>query len=180
MKSIASALIAGAALFSAQAVQAQQNCASPADFDDTLRYAMPLIYEAAMSRCGDQYSANGFMKSQGPDFADGFRAMQDDAWPGTMRLIKTVLANGGDSSEAEQVGMLFNTIPADALRPFVDAMVVQKVAEEIKPDSCAKIEQGVELIAPLPPENVTGLLTFLVSQIKRDEGKFCIAEATGE
>lgn len=179
MKRIASTLIAGAALFGAQAAQAQQSCIAPEDLDDALRYAMPMIYEAAMSSCGDQYSASGFMKTEGPAFADGFRALQDDAWPGALRLIKAFAAKGGEDGEEDPMAGIIDSIPPDALRPFIDAMVIQLVAGEIKPDTCGKIERGVELIAPLPPENVTGLLTFIAEQTKLDNPPLCGVEIAG-
>ena len=180
MKTIASALLAGAALFSAQAAQAQQACVAPEDLQDGLTYAMPMIYEAAMSSCGGQYSATGFMKTEGAAFADGFRALQDDSWPGALRLIKAFAAKDGDDGEADPIAAIIDSVPADALRPFVDAMVLQMVAGEIKPDSCEKIERGVELIAPLPPENVTGLLTFIAEQTKIDNPPLCGVEVAAE
>jgi len=35
------------------------------------------------------------------------------------------------------------------------------IAKEIKPDSCGKIERGLELLSPLPVDNVAGLMTFI-------------------
>ena len=180
MKTIASALLAGAALFSAQAAQAQQACIAPEDLNDGLTYAIPMIYEAAMATCADQYSANGFMKSEGPAFADGFRTLQDDAWPGALRLIKVFAASGTDDGEDDPMGAIINSVPAEVLRPFVDAMVLEMVAAEIKPDSCGKIERGAELIAPLPPENVSGLLTFIAEQAKLDDPSICGVEVAAE
>jgi hypothetical protein len=59
-------------------------------------------------------------------------------------------------------------LPDDALRPFVDALVGQMIAKEIKGDSCGKIERMLELVSPLPTENVGGLIAFIaeVAEIK--------------
>jgi hypothetical protein len=182
MKRIASSLIAGAALLGAQAAQAQTACVEPADLDDTIRYAMPTLYEAAMASCGDQYSPTGFMKTQGPAFADGFRALQSEAWPGTLRVIQLFAARGGEAGdaanpqEAEQMAALIAALPEDALRPFLDAMVLELVSGEIKPESCASIERGIELIAPLPPRNVSGLVAFIAEQAKVDNPPICKPE----
>ena len=120
------------------------------------------------------------MKTEGAAFAEGFRALQDDSWPGALRLIKAFAAKDSDDGEADPIAAIIDSVPADALRPFVDAMVLQMVAGEIKPDSCDKIERGVELIAPLPPENVTGLLTFIAEQTKIDNPPLCGVEVAAE
>ena len=62
-------------------------------------------------------------------------------------------------------------LPESSLRPFVDGLVGQMIAGEIKPDSCDKIERGMELLSPLPPENIAGLLAFVaeLSDIKNPE-----------
>jgi hypothetical protein len=43
----------------------------------------------------------------------------------------------------------------------VDGLVGQMIAKEIKGDSCGKIERGLELVAPLPAENIGGLFAFV-------------------
>ena len=49
-----------------------------------------------------------------------------------------------------------------ALVAFVDAILAQKLGESIKPADCGKIERAMELLSPLPPENLGGLLTFVM------------------
>ena len=169
MKSLLPTLLAGAALFSAQAAQAQQVCVEPADLDDGILYAMPVLYEAVMASCSDQYSPDGFMMSEGEAFVEGFRSKQDDAWPGAWRFLKTFTNEEGD----EEMAKMISSLPEETVRPFVDAIVLQMVSAEIKPDSCGKIERGVELIAPLPPENVSALIAFIAEQAGVKDPPIC-------
>ena len=57
----------------------------------------------------------------------------------------------------------------EALRPFVDSLIASMVAQEIKPDSCGDIERGLEILDPLPAENVADLIGFAVEMAQRDK-----------
>ncbi|HSJ78876.1 MAG TPA: hypothetical protein VK913_09110 [Erythrobacter sp.] len=156
--------LALAALASAQTAQAQQQaCVAAADLGDAVVYAMPIAFDAARTACANRLTNNGFMATGGEDFIATFRGGQDKAWPGAFRLLKTFMADdanavGGANAD---MGAMLTALPEDALRPFVDGLVGQMIAGEIKGESCSKIERGLALIAPLPPENVGGLFAFI-------------------
>jgi len=165
-------LLALAALASAQTAQAQeQGCVAPADLSDAVVYAMPIAFDAARTACANRLTRGGFMATEGDNYIAQFRSQQDKAWPGAFRMIKTFMADenkgGADASSADISTMIAN-MPEGALRPFLDALIGQMIAEEIKPDGCAKIERGLELISPLPTNNVGALVAFIieVSDIK--------------
>lgn len=156
--------LALAALATAQAAQAQQPmCVAAADLSDAAAYAMPIAFDAAQSACANRLPRDGFVATKGEAFIAKFRAGQDKTWPGAFRLIKTFMAD--ETSQAEGPGDEFKAmiaaLPDEALRPFVDGIVGQMIAGEIKGDSCTKIERGLELISPLPTENVGGLVAFI-------------------
>ncbi|WP_054117799.1 hypothetical protein [Porphyrobacter sp. AAP60] len=168
--------LALAALASAQAAQAQQQaCVAAADLGDAVVYAMPIAYDAARTACTNRLTSNGFMATGGEDFIATFRGGQDKAWPGAFRLIKTFMAdeaNAGGGANSD-MGAMLTALPEEALRPFVDGLVGQMIAGEIKGDSCSKIERGLALIAPLPPENVGGLFTFIAEMADLKNPPIC-------
>lgn len=159
------------ALASTTAAQAQQTaCVNAADLSDAVIYAMPIAFDATRTACANRLSRDGFMAKQGDAYIAKFRAGQDKAWPGAFRFLKVYTdqnAAEDNAGDADMMAML-STMPQEALRPFVDALVGQMIAAEIKGDSCGKIERGLELVSPLPVENVAGLASFLVelSEIK--------------
>ena len=57
-------------------------------------------------------------------------------------------------------------------------VVREAIAEEIKPADCTKIERGLELISPLPRENVGGLIAFVVDIAERQALPTCTASQT--
>jgi hypothetical protein len=157
-------ILALAALLGAEAAQAQQQaCVKSADLSDAVVYAMPIAFDATRTTCANRLSRSGFIATRGEAYIAQFRAGQERAWPGALRLLKTYMAQP-DNAGADggmDVGAMLSGMPDEALRPFVDALVGQLIAEEIKGDSCGKIERGLELVSPLPVENVGGLVAFL-------------------
>jgi hypothetical protein len=156
-------VLALAALASAQAAQAQQQaCVQPADLSDAVVYAMPIAFDATRTACANRLTRNGFVATRGEAYIAQFRAGQERAWPGALRLLKTYMAEPGKAGESGMdVGAMLSGMPPETLRPFVDALVGQMIAEEIKGESCGKIERGLELVSPLPAENMGGLIAFL-------------------
>jgi hypothetical protein len=174
-------VFAFAALATAQTAQAQQQaCVASEDLGDAVVYAMPIAFDAAQNACANRLSKNGFMATEGEAFISEFRAGQDKAWPGAFRLLKTFMASkGGEGSDAEITAMI-TALPEDSLRPFVDGLVGQMIAEEIKGDSCAKIERGLALIAPLPTDNVGDLVAFIAEVAELKEPPVCgVGSAAG-
>jgi zona occludens toxin (predicted ATPase) len=153
------------ALASATAAQAQQKaCVNPADLSDAVAYVMPIAFDAARTTCANRLAKDGFVAVRGEEYIASFREGQDTAWPGAFRFIKTFMdkEGGGDAAGGAEMQAMLTSMPDFALRPFVDALVGQMIAGEIKGDSCAKIERGLELLSPLPRDNVGGLIAFIV------------------
>lgn len=170
--------LALAALASAQTAQAQQQaCVASDDLGDAVVYALPIAFDAAQNACANRLSKNGFMATQGEAFIAKFRAGQDKAWPGAFRLIKTFLAKEGGEGEDAQINAMITSLPDDALRPFVDGLAGQMIADEIKGDSCTKIERGLELIAPLPTDNVGDLVAFIAELADLKNPPICGAQS---
>lgn len=168
-------VLALAALGSATVAQAQQKaCIPPADLSDAIVYAMPIAYDAAQTACANRFAANGFMAREGDAWVAGYRDGQDKAWPGALRVLKTFMADdAANKGKDDDMSAIITALPEDALRPFVDAMVGQMIAKEIKPDSCGTIERAVELLSPLPGENVGGLVAFILEMDKKGKQPIC-------
>lgn len=154
------------------AAQQQAQCVEQADLADAVIYAVPILTKAVRGKCGDALASDGFMNRSGDAFAAPYAERQAAAWPGALRLLSQFA--GADKDGAEVMAM-FGTLPAETVRPLFDAIIEQKVAEGIKTADCGKIERGVELLAPLPPENVSGLVAFLLDMTKVENPRLCPA-----
>lgn len=71
------------------------------------------------------------------------------------------LAASTDNANGEFVKAM-QDMPAEAVQPMLDAVLIQKVASEIKPSSCAKIEHGMEVLAPIEPQEAGAIIAFVL------------------
>ena len=162
-------------------------CVQPEDLADTVTYAMPLFLQGLQSKCATALPADSFILSQGESFAQSFEPLRDEAWPGArrtlMRFIESEAAAAEDSEGADATTagfvQILSSLDGDELRPFVDGIGVQLIAEEIKPATCGDIEKVLPLLAPLPPQNYGGLVSAIFGLVSEGEsdGFVCAAAA---
>jgi hypothetical protein len=169
---IAAGAVASIGLLHAQAAFAQQ-CIAPEDLTDTGIYAVPVMVEGFAATCTPYLEPDGFFAQRGAEFVAPYTAMQSESWPGTLRVFMNFATRGGEDAAASERSAMFRSLPPETLRPLVDAFLAQKIGEEIKPGDCAKIERAMELLAPLPPENFGGLLTFVLDVSKVRDPQVC-------
>ena len=164
MKKLA-AIAAAAALFLPATAQAEEM--SPAAVQAAVRYSLPHLLSGVRASCGPKLSANGYLATQGDALLARFSQGSEAAWP----AAKTALMQLG-AKEEKGMGAMLGKMPDSALKPFVDATISSMVATKIKPAQCGDVERGIELLAPLPPENVAGLVGFIFEMKEReDKGK---------
>jgi len=160
---LAAAALASTALLAPTATMAQQ-CVEEDDLSAAVVYFMPIAYSAFASKCSAALAEDGFVNTQGEAFIAPYLERQDDAWTGAFEVFK-VFAEKDKSdekeSESDEMAALFESMPPEVLRPFLDTIVEMEIAKEIKLDSCVKVERLIEPLAPLPPENL-GTLTAVV------------------
>ena len=166
------ALALSAAGFAMQpAMASAQQCISESQVSDMIVYAVPLALQSVQSKCSAKLARDGFLATEGQAMAEYYAQYKDAAWPGA---VEALLVFAGDKDP--EVGQMFRTMPKEALQPFVDAIVVQKVAEEIPVKDCGKIERVIEAIAPLEPQDAGKLLAVIMSLADIKEPSVCPVE----
>lgn len=166
---IAASALALVGLLHSQATMAQQ-CIAAEDASDAIIYALPIVVDGFVTQCAPHLADDGFYVTRGEEFLAPYQAVRADRWPGTLRFLVALASEGkgaGDAAEAMAIQ------PEDTLRSFVDAVIAEKLGGEIKPSDCGRIEKAMELLAPLPPENLGGLVTILFEAIKVRTLQFC-------
>lgn len=168
-------LAAIVALSQAQIAMAQAApppCIKQADLADAVVYAMPSLISAFRAKCGPSLPADGFIGTRGLKLVASYTALQPAAWPGARRFLLG-FAQGKATRQDDGMATMLASLPADAVRPFVDALIQQKVSQEIPIKDCGNIERGVSLLAPLPPENMGGLTVFLLRMADVKKPNIC-------
>ncbi len=145
-----------------------QTCVPQDDVSDAIIYSMPLIVQAVEGRCSATLPADNYLALKGGELKAKFAAHQNAAWPAALRVLGQLA--GGDDPEVAQ---LMLSLPAEAVRPFVDAILVEKIGAEIKVKDCSRIERGMQLLEPLPPTETAKLVTFLAAIAKAKVIEIC-------
>lgn len=156
------AIAALAALTASAAAPAAEM--SPAATQAAVRYALPHILSGVRTTCGPQLSSRGFLAANGQAMQARFAQGADAAWPQARGALMELGAK-----DKSGMAKMFDSMPDSALKPFVDATISAMVATKLKTRDCADIERGLELVAPLPPENIAGLVGFAIEMSERDD-----------
>lgn len=168
--------VACAGLIAGSPAQAQMSDLDPAAVSAATRYALPHAFDGYMSRCFDSLSGDGYAITNADalraKFADGAAA----AWPGAKALMMDMARE-----EAGEMSALLEMMDDDDLRPFVDGLITSMVASEIPPEDCEMIERGLEILDPLPADNVAMMVGFIIELgISMEEDEIQAAANTGE
>ena len=163
-KSTLSVILASAVVLGASPAAAQNEELDPAMVTAASRYALPIAFEGYLSACNTTLASEGYARANASRLHAKFSEGSDAAWPGAkVAMLKLAGDDAGDMSA------MLEMMGDEALRPFVDSLIASMVAQEIKPDSCGDIERGLEILDPLPAENVADLIGFAVEMAQRDK-----------
>jgi hypothetical protein len=128
-------------------------------------YAVPGLIDATRQTCAGRLSSSGFLAQRGTSLSQRYAAQQNTVWP----RARSAMFKFAEGEAGEQLKM-FASLPDNAVRPLVDALIRQEAAARVEPQSCSYIERMAEALAPLEPAQAGRILGVL----------FDIASAGGE
>lgn len=170
--SVSLGILALASSAGAQAAEAKADCISEQEISAIVVYVMPQLVAAAQKGCAGELSPTGFFATGGAAMSQRYAETADAAWP----LARSAFIKfGGGSKDREMREMV--TLPDAALRPLLDAVLEQKVAEEIKPKSCHDIERLAEVVNAIEPGTTGALIGVVAALAIGDKDKPRVCEA---
>ncbi|KRA83379.1 hypothetical protein [Altererythrobacter sp. Root672] len=158
------AAVAAAAALAVQPTlaSAQQACVTQAEVGAIAIYSTPNVLQAVRLKCGSELSQRGYLARSGDALGRRYTALQTRVWPKAKSGIIKWL--GGRQGSAQGLDTLAN-LPDDAVRPLVDALIVQEVSAKIDTRNCSRIEWVIEAMAPIDPEVAGGVLGAVVGLV---------------
>jgi hypothetical protein len=168
------ALVGAAALMlQAHAAAAQEACVTEAEISAGLIYVMPIAIEGVSTRCASRLSPKGFFATRGPTMSARYEVLQDGAWPRARTLLMK-FGSGGSKSKNAAVVEALEGVPGEALRPLVDALILQEVSK-VKLQDCAKVEKILAALEPLEPGAVGNLTGAIFAVVDPKNPTICAA-----
>jgi hypothetical protein len=145
---VKSALIA-ALLAAAPAEQAQRPCLTEAQVEDLTLFALPPLLEAAATACAPALPADAYLLNGGRALAKTVGAESTRRWAGASTVLATMAKDKFPAglSEATARGLLHD-------------LAAQGLAAKGAQKECGRINRLANLLSPLPPKNMAGLIVL--------------------
>lgn len=129
---------------------------SAAQIEAAARFGLPALFEGFRVTCQAELADDGYVARNAARLSAKFADGADAHWP---EARDAMFALGGE--EGLDPDMLAG-MPDEALKPFVTSLLQQMAATELEPAQCPDVERGLELLDPLPADNIAGLIGFVV------------------
>jgi len=167
------AVVAAALALQPVAASAQQICVTEAEVGAVAIYSVPGLIQAVRLKCGSELSASGYLARRGDALAGRYAALQARVWPRARSGMLKVLGGRSGNAQSRQLLDTVGTLPDNAVRPLVDAWIVQEASAKIPARNCRRLEWVVEAMAPIDPEVAGGVLGAIIGLVDPDEMPVC-------
>ena len=151
----------------AVAQAAASACLTPAEVRALTTFSMPSVLNGLIASCTAQVGTRSFMATQGAALAARYATGKDAAWPAARKAFFR-LADNGKPSDKEMAAAVAK-LPDSALQPFVEGMISSMIGAKLKPGQCVMADKLMRLLAPLPPENTSELVSTIIELAEADK-----------
>jgi hypothetical protein len=167
------AAAAGALALQPIAAQAQPICVTEAEVSAIAIYSVPSLVQAMRLRCGSALSASGYIARRGDALSGRYAGLQPRVWSRAKSGMLKILGAQSSAAQGRQMLDSLGGLPDEAVRPLVDAWIVQETSARIPVRNCQRLEWVVEALAPVDPEVAGGLIGAIVGLVDPDKVPVC-------
>jgi len=132
-------------------------CITGAEVEALALVLMPEALTAVAKACAGSLPESAFLRRADAAMLERYRGKS---------AAKMTLARRAFSKIS---GTRDSDVPSEAGLDLMTAMVIPKLTQEIEPKDCGAIDHMVELIEPLPPENMAGMIATILQLVARKE-----------
>ncbi len=172
-RGLAAVAAAGALALQPIAAAAQPACVTEAEVGAIAIYSVPSLVQAVRLRCGSELSPSGYIARRGDSLSGRYAALQPRVWPRAKAGMLKILGSGASPAQGRDLLDTVGSLPDEAVRPLVDAWIVQEASARIPVQNCQRIEWVVEAVAPVDPEIAGGLIGAIVGLVDPDKMPVC-------
>ena len=162
---IAALALAGALVAQPAAAQSTKLDLNEREAAALARFAMPRAFESVQRKCRATLPSDAYMIARGDTVRARLRSASEGSWTGARAAIIRLAAR-----ENPDMRPLLERMPPEALQPFADEMIAGMIVSEVTTDKCGQIDRVLELLDPLPADNLADLIAFVVMEAQKGEG----------
>jgi len=149
---VATATIA-MALPSLAIAQSAKQCLTPREAQTLITFALPDVITGVARKCAPSLPPTAFLATKGSELATRYRTAAAPTWPVAKQAMRKVVELDSDMMAA---------LPDDALKGFFGAGASTMIVKNIEPAQCGDIDRVLQIVAPLPAENMSALVGILL------------------
>lgn len=138
---------------------------SEAEINAVALYAMPHAFRALQTRCDAQLPGDAYIRTRGDDLGTRLDRAARGRFPAARAALTRLV-----TSENPQMATLLQQLPAENVEPLARELIAGKVQSEVDLADCGKLNRVLELLDPLPPENLASLMVVLVIEAQARGG----------
>ena len=154
------------------AAAAQQACVTEAEVSAVAIYSVPSVVEAVKLKCAGRLASDGYLARRGDALSGRYAALQARNWPRAKSGLLKVLGSQSGAQGRQTIDTI-RSLPDNAVRPLVDALLVQEVSAKIPTRNCGRIELVMEALAPIDPEIAGTLIGRVVGLVDPEQMPIC-------
>ncbi|MBV9931382.1 MAG: hypothetical protein JO013_10615 [Alphaproteobacteria bacterium] len=160
-------IIAGLAVLAAQGAQAAEppKCLTRAQINDATLFLLPSVLDAVAAKCRASLPANAYLLNGGQALSRRLAATGEGHWQGAVSIL-TQLA--GDKK------LPTSSLSPETARALVRDVLANEVLKKLRTTDCGRINEGLDILAPLPPENIGRMVALFIDiggEADRAKGK---------
>jgi hypothetical protein len=125
-------------------------CMTDSEFKDVALFILPGVVDGAVSRCEASLPRDAYLLNGGRRLGERLAGESDTHRPGAVAAI----AKFG-------TGKIPEGVSNETFTSLVRDMAKTQLFKKIGADDCSRINEVAELLAPLPPENLIGVVALL-------------------
>jgi hypothetical protein len=123
-------------------------------------------------------SPSGYLARRGDGLIARYAALQNGAWPRAKAGMLKVLSSKSGAAQGRQTLDMAANLPDSAVRPLIDALIVQELSPKIELDHCGRIERLIEVASPIDPEIAGTMLGVVAGIVNHKDLPVCPARRT--
>ncbi|QZD95412.1 hypothetical protein [Qipengyuania gelatinilytica] len=160
------------ALGSSAMAIAQETAPSPKPDQEVIvggvRYFMPIFVETISKKCAGSLAPDGYLATNMNALTAKFAEGAEANWPHARALVAAIVNDGKNGPRGSNE---FDDLPDEVIKPMIEIMLPEKLAEDIEEKHCAPIEEVMESLDPLPADNFATFVGTVIKLAWDDKGR---------
>jgi len=132
------------------------SCVTGEEVEALALVMMPEALTAVAQACTASLPESALLRRTGAQIFERYRALSAPSMARAQQAFAKI--SGSKAKDVSEIGM-----------ETMKAMVVPMLTEAIEPKDCTAINHMIELLEPLPPENMAGMISTILQLVARKE-----------